>query len=462
MRHKIYLNIQSFVSDLVLNILLYGKYTVIETSIDLNFHRRFVSIDEYMAWTTKQVLIDLKKYTKLLTDDTTIQDLYLIMDQTRNNDDVIFDIEQLIRSIVPFSLYMDSKDHIYESYFELIECYLEDLLLFKSYSELDDIDVEPAKVKIPLPFKFEPKFIPDIDSTEENKPVFEPQKEANFDPEPESESEEEKQVKLPKFEPESESEEEKQVKLPNFDPEPESESEEEKQVKLPKFDPEPESESEEEKQVKLPKFEPEPESESEEEKQVKLPKFEPESDSEEENEIKPNFQIDFKPNIDNPEKLESKPKFEENELEPNESESDQIKDQDEESEQGIENLESIQSKFQRTRKSKKETQESYDKRMEETLRAFFLELNAKKIPISRPHIRKVFGALDRELVNRILMSIVREMIVENEQGTWKISDIDKRIIKEFLVLKGIKVPDRLSTDEKTRKVIQNNLQQLVI
>jgi len=420
MRHKIYLNIQSFVSDLVLNILLYGKYTVIETSIDLNFHRRFVSIDEYMAWTTKQVLIDLKKYTKLLTDDTTIQDLYLIMDQTRNNDDVIFDIEQLIRSIVPFSLYMDSKDHIYESYFELIECYLEDLLLFKSYSELDDIDVEPAKVKIPLPFKFEPKFIPDIDSTEENKPVFEPQKEAKFDPEPESDSEEEKQVKLPKFEPESDSEEEKQVKLPKFEPESESE------------------------------------------KQVKLPKFEPESESEEENEIKPNFQIDFKPNIDNSEKLESKPKFEENELEPNESESDQIKDQDEESEQGIENLELIQSKFQRTRKSKKETQESYDKRMEETLRAFFLELNAKKIPISRPHIRKVFGALDRELVNRILMSIVREMIVENEQGTWKISDIDKRIIKEFLVLKGIKVPDRLSTDEKTRKVIQNNLQQLVI
>ncbi|NBP59301.1 hypothetical protein EBU71_22645, partial [bacterium] len=147
MRHKIYLNIQSFVTDLILNILLYGKYTLIESSLDLNFHRRFISMDEYLTWATKQVIIDLQKYTKLLAEDVNIQDLYLIMDQTRSNDDVIFDIEQLIRYIVPFSLYMESKDMIYESYFELIECYLEELILNRTYAEFEN-PVEPEKLPI--------------------------------------------------------------------------------------------------------------------------------------------------------------------------------------------------------------------------------------------------------------------------------------------------------------------------
>jgi len=486
MRHKIYLNIQSFVSDLVLNILLYGKYTVIETSIDLNFHRRFVSIDEYMAWTTKQVLIDLKKYTKLLTDDTTIQDLYLIMDQTRNNEDVIFDIEQLIRSVVPFSLYMDSKDNIYESYFELIECYLEDLLLFKSYSELEDIEIEPAKVKIPLPFKFEPKFIPDINELEsveskidlesesvglkpeskqqESKPEPEQQESEPESKQQESEPESEQQELKPKSEPESEQQELK----PNFEQEPEpesdSDSESEQQEFKPNFEaePEPDSDSESEQEFK-PNFDPEPEPELESKKEEFKSNFEAESESKKE-EFKSNFE---------PETVKTKlnelkdilMKESEERKSDDDSESEDDKPVDPKTKQIIlqtENGESVEINHQKTRKSKKETQESYDKRIEEALRSFLVDLTTKNILISRPNIRKVFGALDYGLVNRVLMSIVKEMIVEKEQGIWKISHIDKRIIKEFLLSKGVKVPDRINTDEKTRKVIDMNIQQLVI
>jgi hypothetical protein len=139
MRHKIYLNVQTFIADLVLNVLLYGRYAVIDTNIELNFHRRFSSIDEYVNWATKQVIIDLQKYNKLLADEVQIQDLYIIMDQTRSNDDVLFDIEQLIRTIVPFTLYIETKDTIYESYFELIECYLEDILLAQSYQDFESL-----------------------------------------------------------------------------------------------------------------------------------------------------------------------------------------------------------------------------------------------------------------------------------------------------------------------------------
>jgi len=474
MRHKIYLNIQSFVSDLVLNILLYGKYTVIETSIDLNFHRRFVSIDEYMAWTTKQVLIDLKKYTKLLTDDTTIQDLYLIMDQTRNNEDVIFDIEQLIRSVVPFSLYMDSKDNIYESYFELIECYLEDLLLFKSYSELEDIEIEPAKVKIPLPFKFEPKFIPDINELESVESKIDLESES-VDLKPESKQQESKpEPEQQESEPESKQQEsEPESEQQVLKPEPESDSESEQQEFKPNFDPEPdqESDSESEQQVLKPNFEPEPdpESDSESEQQEFKPNFEPEPDPKSDSgSKKEEFKSNFEPETVKTKLNELKDilmKESEERKSDDDSESEDDKPVDPKTKQIIlqtENGESVEINHQKTRKSKKETQESYDKRIEEALRSFLVDLTTKNILISRPNIRKVFGALDYGLVNRVLMSIVKEMIVEKEQGIWKISHIDKRIIKEFLLSKGVKVPDRINTDEKTRKVIDMNIQQLVI
>jgi hypothetical protein len=106
-------------------------------------------MDEYLTWATKQVIMDLQKYTNLLTDDVNIQDLYLIMDQTRSNDDVLFDIEQLIRFIVPFSLYMESKETIYESYFELIECYLEDMILNRTFAEFETPDLYEQPNKLP-------------------------------------------------------------------------------------------------------------------------------------------------------------------------------------------------------------------------------------------------------------------------------------------------------------------------
>jgi len=484
MRHKIYLNIQSFISDLVLNMLLYGKYVVIETNVDLNFHRRFVSIDEYVAWATKQVLIDLKKYTKLLTDDTTIQDLYLIMDQTRNNDDVIFDIEHLIRSIVPFSLYMDSKDNIYESYFELIECYLEDLLLFKSYSELEDVQIEPAKVKIPLPFKFEPKILPDVEiesdsdtkpeSELESKPVDKPVQDdldsedsepkvspikVKFDPEPESEPESDE----PKFESKFESKFEKVEPEPESESEsdPESDFEEPKPEKLKLEEPETDSDSEFEElvkeQPKLPESEqpklPEPEQPKlPEPEQPKLP--EPEQPKLPEPE-QPKISEPEQPKLSEPEELDS---------DSDDSESDAttttkrkkikpdasilLKDM---------NGQDIEFKRQNIRKLKNESQENYLKRMEENLRVFFMDMRSKNVIIARPYIRQVFGSVDRELVNQVLMSITRDMILGKDD--WKISQIDNRIIKEFLLSKGVKV-DRMATDKKAKEIIDENMELL--
>lgn len=456
MRHKIYLNIQSFVSDLILNILLYGKYVVIETNVDLNFHRRFVSIDEYVAWATKQVLIDLKKYTKLLMDDTTIQDLYLIMDQTRNNDDVIFDIEHLIRSIVPFSLYMESKDNIYESYFELIECYLEDLLLFKSYSGLEETEIEPAKVTIPLPFKFEPKILPDVEIESDSEP--------DNKPESVSESVSENKLETPEF---VNSDPPKKIKFEEPEPELESESDfDESKFEEPKFVSESESKLDELK----PELEPDSDSEFEEPireefdepkldepDELKLDEFdEPKLDEPKLDE--PKFD---EPKLDEP-KLDE-PKFDEPEEESDDSESDAtttkrkkirpdalilLKDM---------NGQDVEFKRQNIRKLKNESQENYLNRMEENLRRFFMDMRSKNVIIARPYIRQVFGSVDRDLVNRVLMSITRDMILDKED--WKIPHIDKRIIKEFLLSKGVKV-DRIQTDKKVREIINENVELL--
>jgi len=164
MKHKLYLSIQSFLTEFIFNTTLYGKYSLIDPNVDLIFHRRFVSLDEYLAWATRQVFTNLERFTRLLQDQPDIQQLYQIMDRARADAEILFEIEQLLRTVLPLSLYIENKDTIYESYFELIECYLEDLLLFQSLS--GEPEPEPA---------LEP----------EPEPALEPEPEPALEPEPE-------------------------------------------------------------------------------------------------------------------------------------------------------------------------------------------------------------------------------------------------------------------------------------
>ena len=140
MRHKLYLNIQNFLTDFIFSTVLHGKYAIVETNIDLNFHRRFTTLDEYFAWATRQIITNLETYNRLVTNVTDIQKLYQIMDRARSDYDILFEIEQILRAIFPLSLYIENKESIYESYMELIECYLEDLLLFQALNPDDNPD----------------------------------------------------------------------------------------------------------------------------------------------------------------------------------------------------------------------------------------------------------------------------------------------------------------------------------
>ena len=132
MKHKIYLNVQNFISDLIFSILLSGKYDIIENSLELNFPKKFLNMDEYINWCTKQIIVNMQKYLYIIKDINDIQELYEILDNIRGNNDILFDIELLLRNILPICLYIENKDYIYDNYFELLECFLEDRVLSKS------------------------------------------------------------------------------------------------------------------------------------------------------------------------------------------------------------------------------------------------------------------------------------------------------------------------------------------
>jgi hypothetical protein len=132
MKHKIYVNIQNYISDVIFSIILSGKYNLIDNMLELNFSKKFSNIDEYITWATKQIINNLKKYSYLIKKIKDLQEFYEIIDNLRTDVEVLFDIEQLLRVIIPISLYIKNKENIYEGYFELLECFLEEQIISKS------------------------------------------------------------------------------------------------------------------------------------------------------------------------------------------------------------------------------------------------------------------------------------------------------------------------------------------
>ena len=133
--HKLYLNTHKFIYECLSFILLYGKYKVIDTELDLSFKKNFMNFDDYLNWCIRNIIIHIKRYIENISDknNVSIQHIYNIIDDLKNNDDVIYDIEQLLRTLFPISLYIQDKDEMYNSYFELLENYLEYNLLIQPF-----------------------------------------------------------------------------------------------------------------------------------------------------------------------------------------------------------------------------------------------------------------------------------------------------------------------------------------
>ena len=126
--HKLYLNVFNFVSNFLLEILLYGKYELIDTKIDLSFKKSFRTIDDYINFATKQLILSLQQHFveyQLNKEHTQIHEIYDMIDQLRGNPNMLYDIEHIFRKIFPFSIFIVEKDNFVEHYFELLECYVE-------------------------------------------------------------------------------------------------------------------------------------------------------------------------------------------------------------------------------------------------------------------------------------------------------------------------------------------------
>jgi hypothetical protein len=279
MRHKLYLSIQSFLTELIFTATLHGKYALIDSQIDLVFHRRFTNMDEYLTWATRQVISNLEQFRMLLEKSSTdspkarvndIQELYQIMDRARQDMDILFEIEQLLRTILPLSLYIENKDVVYESYFELIECYLEDHLIFQSLG-----GVEPAETVQTVKEQYESTVALEKDAASDTEELI-PEHHSDEIAQHERITHELTERLTPDLPPDGF--EEVEELDPDSDPEPEPEPEPESEPDPepePEPDPEPEPEPDPEPDPE-PESEPDPEPESEPEPEFIDAKSDPE------------------------------------------------------------------------------------------------------------------------------------------------------------------------------------------
>jgi chemotaxis protein histidine kinase CheA len=261
------LNVINFVSNFLLEILLYGKYELIDTKIDLSFKKSFRTIDDYINFATKQLILSLQQHFveyQLNKEHTQIHEIYDMIDQLRGNPNMLYDIEHIFRKIFPFSVFIVEKDNFIENYFELLECYVEYSTLIR-LQEIKTNEPENDEEKLE-----EIQEIQEEQTKQEEKEIQEEQPiEKKIEQEVEEEyPESEKEIQEEQPDPESEKE------IQEEQPDPESE----KEIQQEQPDPESEKELEEqpdpESEKEIQEEQPEPESEKELEEQP-----EPESDA---------------------------------------------------------------------------------------------------------------------------------------------------------------------------------------
>jgi hypothetical protein len=271
--HKLYLNVFNFVSNFLLEILLYGKYELIDTKIDLSFKKSFRTIDDYINFATKQLILSLQQHFveyQLNKEHTQIHEIYDMIDQLRGNPNMLYDIEHIFRKIFPFSIFIVEKDNFVEHYFELLECYVEYSTLIrlqeiKTAEPEDEIVEDEVELVEPTEEK-EPK---ESIIVEENNEQEKLEETPDSEPEESDSEPEEKLEETPDSEPEEELEETPEKEPEESDSEPEEElvetlekEPEEKLVETPEKEPEEElvetlEKEPEEKLVETPEKEPE-------------------------------------------------------------------------------------------------------------------------------------------------------------------------------------------------------------